>query len=280
MTARFVPTQEDVTAFYDQSIPLISRTAGHNSHSGYWSSAQDASDLRQASDALTDALIERLPVGPADRVLDVGSGLGGPALRLAGATGAAVDGIDASSAMIAESRRRADEAGLADRVRFTQADAMAELPFPPGTFDAAWVVESFVHMADRQAAVQQIARVLKPGGRLVLTDFYERFPFTGDRLEMNEMFRRMTLNSPFPTIASLADMVRDAGLYAVEIADLSEQVSRHYPEMVKLLREKEAELAGDYGAEAIAALEAVCRNCIATGEPNYLVMTALRPAAT
>ncbi|MGB6161784.1 MAG: class I SAM-dependent methyltransferase [Pseudonocardiaceae bacterium] len=51
-----------------------------------------------------------------------------------------------------------------------------ELPFPAQSFDAAIALESIPHMPDRGQVLAQIYRVLRPGGRLVLTDFFERAP--------------------------------------------------------------------------------------------------------
>ncbi|NIJ13029.1 cyclopropane fatty-acyl-phospholipid synthase-like methyltransferase [Saccharomonospora amisosensis] len=271
-TAAFVPEQSDVIAFYDQAGPMISMLAGRNSHSGYWRGDDDDNSLPAATDTLTDVVIEHLDVTAGQRVLDVGSGLGGPAVRLAQSTGAEVVGIELSRNLIEESTAWAHAEGVAGQVRFDFADAMAELPFEEGGFDAVMVIESFVHMSDRAAAFRQIGRALRPGGRLVFTDFYEKRPFTGERLAMNEMFRRAMLNSPFPRLEDYPAMLRPAGLYLTEYLDLSDRVARYYPELASNLRE----LVGALGQEGIAALEAVCRNCMATGEPNYLLMTAVR----
>ncbi|MEU4445534.1 methyltransferase domain-containing protein [Actinosynnema sp. NPDC050801] len=273
---RFVPAQADVTAFYDRSGPLITTLAGRNSHSGYWTSADDASSIAEATDALTDLVIGKLGAEAGDRVLDVGSGLGGPAARLARATGAHVVGVEHSEVLLAQARQWVEASGLADRVDFVHGDVQREVPVEPGSFDAALIIETFVHLADRQAALHRVAGALRPGGRVVLTDFYQREPLRGERVMMNEMFRRAMLNSPFPTLAEHVGMFRAAGLDPVEIVDVTDHVNRYYAELARALRDNAADLGGEYGEEGIAFLESVCRNCVATGEPNYLVITAVR----
>lgn len=272
----FVPAQEDVTAFYDRSGPLVTAIAGRNSHSGYWTSPEDGSPIPEAADALTDFAVARLRVGAGDRVLDVGSGLGGPAARLARTTGARVVGVDHSEVLLAESRRWVEREGLADRISFERADVQRGLPFEPASFDAALVIETFVHLADRQAALHRISEAVRPGGRVVVTDFYQREPLTGERVAMNEMFRRAMLNSPFPTLHEHIIAFQAARLRPVEVVDITDHVNRYYAELAKALRDNADRLAGEYGEEGIAFLETACRNCVATGEPNYLVITAVR----
>jgi SAM-dependent methyltransferase len=178
--------------------------------------------------------------------------------------------------MVEEANARARAEGLSEQVRFLVADAMEELPFPARSFDAAWAIESFVHIPDRAAALRQIGCVLRPGGRLALTDFYERTPFSGDRLIKIEQYRRVALNTPFPRLEDYPPMMRRAGLDLIEYRDISEEVSRHYPGLLERLSQFRRELENEYGAEAVAALESVFRNCAESGEPNYMLMTAQR----
>lgn len=275
MTTQYVPSSAEVVEFYDNALPLIANLAGDNVHYGYWYSREDTSTLHEAMDNLTDVMIERLVVTAGQRVLDVGCGLGAPARRLARASGVEVVGISTSPAMVREATARARSAGLDGQVRFEVADA-EELPFEDASFDAAWAIESLVHMADRPRVFREIGRVLRPGGRLALTDFYERIPFTGERLRMIEQYRRAALNTPFHRLEDYPPMLRDAGLHLIEYLDISEQTDRHYPMLLERLRAHREELTAAYGAETVDALDSVFTNCARTGEPHYMLMTAYR----
>jgi len=119
--------------------------------------------------AATRELAELGGLEPGLRVLDVGSGLGGPARFLAAHRGCDVTGVD----LVAEFCQVATEltrlTRLEDRVRFQQANALA-LPFPDASFDAVWTLQAQMNIADKRGFYREIARVLAPGGRFVFQD--------------------------------------------------------------------------------------------------------------
>ncbi len=123
--------------------------------------------LLRALEPVADAAVELAGVGAGDRVLDVGAGDGNVALACA-ARGADVDACDLADSMVARGRARSG-----DRVRWAQADAEA-LPYADGAFDV--VISAFgAALAPRaRHTAQELARVLRPGGRLVLAAWLPR----------------------------------------------------------------------------------------------------------
>lgn len=110
----------------------------------------------------TEAIFRLLALKSGERLLDVGAGTGRIALAAA-RRGAVVVGVDPSRAMLGVARRR-----LADRsVALLRADA-TRLPFADGSFEAAVAVTLLCFAADPAAVLREIARVLRPDGRLVL----------------------------------------------------------------------------------------------------------------
>jgi SAM-dependent methyltransferase len=105
---------------------------------------------------------ELLRPRPGGRYLDVGCGTGDDSLALAARYGAAVVGVDTSEAMVGEARRR----GLAEAV---VADAHA-LPFEDASFDGASADRVLQHLEDPRAALAELVRVTRPGGRIVTAD--------------------------------------------------------------------------------------------------------------
>lgn len=113
------------------------------------------------------ARFARLTAG--ESVIDLGSGLGGPARVIAAEFGCDVTGIDLSPEFVETARILTEHCGLSDRVRFAACDALA-LPFGGGSFDVAWTVHVVMNIRERQKFIDEAARVLKPGGRLAFFD--------------------------------------------------------------------------------------------------------------
>lgn len=125
-----------------------------------------ATDLAMAYKRQTFAL---LGVAEGARLLDVGCGTGEDVLALArcvGTTGRVV-GVDNSAAMVAESRQRAAGSGLP--VAFQRGDAR-RLDFAADTFDGCRADRTFQHLDDPDAALAELVRVARPGGRIVVSD--------------------------------------------------------------------------------------------------------------
>ena len=117
----------------------------------------------------TNALVfEVMAVDPSERVLEVGFGGGDLIVRLAGAVaGGRVEGVELSDPMLRRVRARVRRRGLADRVRL-RAGSVDALPFDAGRFDCACSVNTIYFWPDLHRGLAELARVLRPGGRLVL----------------------------------------------------------------------------------------------------------------
>jgi ubiquinone/menaquinone biosynthesis C-methylase UbiE len=104
------------------------------------------------------------------RLLDIGCGTGTFAAMLAAVRpNAHVVGMDFAESMARTASQKARQAGAAERVAFVRGDS-EHLPFADAAFDVVTCSNSFHHYPDQQACVQQMRRVLKPGGRLILID--------------------------------------------------------------------------------------------------------------
>lgn len=117
----------------------------------------------------TEELVELCDIGEGKYVLDVGCGVGVTPSFIAKRYGCKVVGVDISEAMIKRSRERAKRAGVEDRVEFRVADAQ-DLPFDDGLFDAVITESVTAFPDDKQRAVNEYARVTKPGGYIGLNE--------------------------------------------------------------------------------------------------------------
>ena len=117
-----------------------------------------------------DRFLGWLELAPGRTLLDVACGAGGPALRIAAATGCSIVGIDVHQKAVATASAFAAQRGLAERAEFQAADAAQPLPFSDASFDAITCVDAINHLPDRQRVISEWARLLKPSGRLLFTD--------------------------------------------------------------------------------------------------------------
>jgi cyclopropane fatty-acyl-phospholipid synthase-like methyltransferase len=259
MIKHLTPTTEEVGDFYNKVNHLLERFQGGSIHYGYWTGPDDDSSYAEASERLTDIVTARLEAGPADRVLDLGCGTGKPAVQLARNTGAKVLGVSISTGDVQLGSQRAAAEGLSDQVTFQHGDAMA-LDLPEASFDSVLGIELMVHVPDRATVLKQIARVVKPGGRVVLTDFVK----TGNEIK-NEVVRdglAETLAAfASPPLAEFKDypgFVAGAGLVLDEIVDITENTAGYsYVRTLEAMREY-AEQHDDLSPELSRMLAALC----------------------
>jgi SAM-dependent methyltransferase len=163
-----------------------------------------------------DLFIGWLGLAPGTRLLDVACGSGGPTLRIAQQTGCDACGVDLHEQGLAQAAAGARAAGLAERVTFQRADASRPLPLPDGSVDAIVCIDAICHLPDRPAVFRDWARLLRPGGRLVLADpIVVTGALTGEEIAIRSsigfyLFAPRELNPR---------LLEEAGLEVQEIAD-------------------------------------------------------------
>jgi len=104
-----------------------------------------------------------------DRVLDLGSGIGGPSRYLAKTFGCRVLGIDLTPEFCRVAAMLTERTGLTEKIQYQQGDAL-EMAIADQSFDVVWSQEVAMNIADRDRLYAEIRRVLKPGGRYVFAD--------------------------------------------------------------------------------------------------------------
>ena len=215
ITPRRPAAQSDVAAHYDALDAFYRDVWGEHVHHGLFE--RRGMPVQEAVERMTDHVAALARIGPGSRVADVGCGYGATMRRLAPA---AVTGFTLSHAQAAVARER--DPGADVRVR-----DWLENDLEDGSCDAVVAIESLSHMPDKPTAFAQIARVLEPGGRLVLCDWLARSERSAwrDRLLLEPICAEGRLPS-MHTPAEYAELIRGAGLVPLAFEDRSRQVSR------------------------------------------------------
>lgn len=115
-------------------------------------------------------LLELLQLDGDDVLADLACGAGGPGLWVAQHSGATLVGIDPSPAGLVAARERADNVGLGERSRF-EAGTFERTGLPDGSVDAVMSIEAFQYAPDKSAALAEVYRILRPGGRFAFIAF-------------------------------------------------------------------------------------------------------------
>src|SRR5215204_3421180 len=113
----------------------------------------------------TDELAAQLDLKPGTTLLDLGSGLGGPARLFARQYGCSVIGLDLTPEYVLVAARLTELVGLQDRAEFRVGSAL-ELPFAGSSFDRATLLHIGMNIPDKERLCREVYRVLKPGGLL------------------------------------------------------------------------------------------------------------------
>ena len=164
-------TAAGVAAYFDLITDDARLFYGDSFHVGYFPSGTET--LAEALDAHTDLVGEMARLQTSGRVLDVGCGIGAPALRIAERYGCEITGVNISREQVRQGRRLIEERRMSHRVKIVRGDGRA-LDFPDGSFDAVVCLEAggdiCVTERDKDRLVRDLHRVLRPGGHVGFSD--------------------------------------------------------------------------------------------------------------
>ena len=180
---------------------------------------QDLGQTSWVTNEESHEIPQLLQIGPASAVLEVGSGSGGYALHLAEKSGCRITAIDINTEGIRNANALAEQRQLQARCRFQQADASKGLPFKDGEFDGVFSNDVLCHIPGRPMLLREIARVLKPGGRLLFSDAL----VIGGMISHEEVATRSSIGYYFFSPPGENErLIKEAGLRLIFARDTTE----------------------------------------------------------
>jgi SAM-dependent methyltransferase len=180
-------------------------------------------------------------LGADSKVIDLGAGYGGAARYLAQQHSCHVTCLNLSRVQNARNRLLNQAEGLADKVTVLHG-SYEDIPVPAASMDLVWSQDAFLHSDKRERILDEVLRVLKPGGELVFTD-----PMQADYCPpgaLQAVYNRLNLES----LASIGWYQRELnkrGFVEVGVHDHSRQLRNHYAAVRENLRDNYQRLSGD-----------------------------------
>jgi tocopherol O-methyltransferase len=213
-------SKNDISRYYDLSEVHYRKTwdldKSRSLHYGYWDDS-----VRNFHEALLN--INRVLAGIAEireeeNILDAGCGIGGSSIWLAKEKNCNVTGISLNEKQINKANALAKEFGVTERVLFEQKDYTNTF-YPANSFDVVWAIESVCYADDKSDFLKEAHRVLKPGGRLIIADFFKKKDLTPIETRKVKQWAACWAINDFATAEEFDDKLKESGFHNITWED-------------------------------------------------------------
>jgi sarcosine/dimethylglycine N-methyltransferase len=264
-TARDYYNSDDADNFYYHVW------GGEDIHIGLYQS--DEEDIATASERTVRTMAGKLSgLGQGARVVDLGAGYGGAARWLARHSGCHVSCVNLSEAQNRRNRELTAQAGLSELIEVHDA-SFEQIPASDRSFDVAWSQDSFLHSGQREQVMDEIDRVLKPGGELIFTDPMQADDCPPDVL--GPVLERIHLDT-LGSFAFYRAEARRLGWQELGVDEMTHQLVRHYTRVREVLSASRSQLAAKVSEAYIDRMITGLSHWIEAGSKGYLAWGILR----
>ena len=235
----------ELKAMYDDPMyRSMVRMWGENINLGYFETPDD--DLAIATERANARLAEAAGLGDGMEMLEVACGVGGAARYVARRFDARIVATNLSRDQLAIAKDRTEPA-ISNRISYEYAD-FHDLPYPDNRFHVWWCALSVLHAVDKPRVIGEAFRVLKPGGRMVLTEL------TAAEGLAPETLKRFSADAHSPGLWSMSQYDRgfnEAGFAVLEREDWSERALWAWRRLPHELESRRSEIESDVGAQPL-----------------------------
>jgi sarcosine/dimethylglycine N-methyltransferase len=264
-TARDYYNSDDADNFY------FHVWGGEDIHIGLYET--EAEDIAAASERTVATMATMLSgLGPDHRVVDLGAGYGGAARWLARHFGCRVSCVNLSEAQNRRNRELSAAAGLSALIEVHDA-SFEDIPAPDRSFDCVWSQDSILHSGARAKVMDEVDRVLRPGGQVIFTD-----PMQADDCPpgvLGPVLDRIHLDS-LGSFAFYRAQAQRLGWQEIAVRDLTHQLVRHYTRVREVLTANRARLRAHVSDGYIDRMIAGLGHWIEAGQRGFLAWGILQ----
>lgn len=257
-TAREYYNSDDADNFY------FHIWGGEDIHIGLYQS--DEESISDASHRTVATMAEMCGNLSDAYVLDIGAGYGGAARHLAKAYGCRVAALNLSEKENDRDRQMNAEQGLTNLIDVVDG-SFEDVPYPDEYFDVVWSQDAILHSGERQKVVEEVARVLKPGGEFIFTDILQVDGTDPELLQ--PIYDRIHLSS-LGSLEFYEQAGKQVGLDKVGFEDHTHQLSNHYARVLKELSAREDEIRKIVSQDYIDRMKVGLKHWVNGGNDGYL----------
>jgi cyclopropane fatty-acyl-phospholipid synthase-like methyltransferase len=227
-------SKNDISRYYDLSEVHYRKTwdldESRSLHYGYWDDS--VKNFHEALLNINKVLAEIAEIREGENILDAGCGVGGSSLWLAKEKNCTVKGISLNKRQIDKANALANAIGVHEKVSFEQKD-YTDTFYAANSFDVVWAIESVCYADDKSDFLKEANRVLKPGGRLIIADFFKRKDLNpGETKRVRKWAASWAIND-FAIREEFEDQLKESSFHDVAWMDATDAIM---PSAKKLYR--------------------------------------------
>lgn len=226
-------SSRDVADYYNQTLNHYQKwwhlDDSLSVHYGFWK--ENTKTFSEALQNTNHFLAEMAELKNGERVLDAGCGVGGSAFYLAKQNQAKVTGITLSEKQLAFANSKLEELKLGKLVDFKLED-YSNTSFPNETFSLIWAIESITSAPDKQQFATEAYRILKPGGKIIVADYFATAKKDGPKNWL-EKWRQCWSMAPFLEMDVYREIFEGQGLNFLKQENITKNI---FPSALKMYR--------------------------------------------
>lgn len=219
-------TNRDVADYYNQTLNHYQNWWKLNRnlavHYGIWD--KDTRTFKESLANTNRVLMEIAKVSEGEMILDAGCGVGGSAFYLAKHRNAKVTGITLSEKQYTYAITKCNELGLDNLVNFKIED-FSKTKFKDSSFDLVWAIESITSAQNKELFATEAIRILKPGGRLIIADYFKSNSTYIDEDILLEKWQKLWGMAPFLCNSEYKNIFQEAGFSLSHEQDVTKEIT-------------------------------------------------------